>query len=77
VEPEKRWEKYYWPAITAFLVALPLWGFRDEDSVLHVIFRVAWFAVLVLSLSAISRQAYEDLRGRRVPADRPGRTPGG
>jgi hypothetical protein len=76
VEPEKRWRKYFWPAITAFLVSVPLWTFRDEDSVLHVIFRVAWLAVLVLSLVAIGRQAFRDLRGRRLPAGRVEGSPG-
>lgn len=60
----KRFERYYWPAITAFLVMVPLYVFRDEESVLHVAFRVAWAAVFILCLADIARQAYRDLHKR-------------
>lgn len=66
---------YFWPAITAVLVSVPLYQFQGEESTLHTIFRVAWLLLLALSLIEIGRNLYRDLRGRRVPAARSGTRP--
>lgn len=58
---------YFWPAITVMLVAVPLFGFRNEQSLLHLIFRVAWSFVLLLSLVEIGRNLHRDLQERRTP----------
>lgn len=71
VETVKRFERYCWPAITAFLVMVPLYVFRHEDSVLHVAFRVAWSVVLILCLADIARQAYRDLQKRGASRPQP------
>jgi hypothetical protein len=60
-----RWGGYYWPVVTVILVAVPLYGFRNEESLLHLMFRVAWAVVLFLSLVEIGRNLHEDLRDRR------------
>ena len=65
---------YFWPALTAWLVVVPLYLFRDESSILHTAFRGAFAVVLILSLLEIGRHLYRDLRGRRMPATNPGRT---
>lgn len=65
---------YFWPVITAWLVAVPLYLFRDESSILHVTFRGACAVVLILSLVEISRNLYKDLRGQRVPTPDSGRS---
>jgi hypothetical protein len=59
------WGGYYGPVVTVVLVAVPLYMFRNEESLLHVIFRVAWSVLLILSLVEIGRNLHRDLRGRR------------
>jgi hypothetical protein len=75
MDSRARLSGYFWPAITAVLVSVPLYLFRGEESVLHTIFRVAWLLVLVLGLVEIGRNLYRDLRGRRVPAGPSGTRP--
>lgn len=58
-------DAYYWPVVTVILVALPLYTFRDEESLLHQVFRVLWSVVLILSLVEIGRNLHKDLRDRR------------
>jgi hypothetical protein len=67
-----RWAGYFWPATTALLVVGPIYNFRDEGSVLHLVLRVAWLVLLILSLSEIGRHLYRDLRGRRASGARSG-----
>lgn len=71
VDKGKRGGGYFWPAITAILVITPLYTFRHEGSTLHVVLRVIWSVVLILSLIEISRTLYKDHRGRRVSETRP------
>ena len=75
MDSRARLSGYFWPAITAVLVSVPLYLFRGEESVLHTIFRVAWLLVLVLGLVEIGRNLYRALRGRRVPAGPSGTRP--
>jgi hypothetical protein len=58
---------YYWPVITAILVAFPLYEFRNEGSTVHFVFRVVWSIVLLVSLITIGRQLHRDLRHQRRP----------
>lgn len=55
---------YYWPVITVILVAFPLYGFRNEGSTVHFVFRVVWSIVLLVSLIAIGQKLHRDLRHR-------------
>ena len=65
---------YFWPAVIALLTIIPLYQFRDEASMLHLVFRVVWSVVLIWSLVDIGRKLLRDLRSRRVSAARSERT---
>ena len=75
MDEKGRWGGYFWPATTMLLVVPPLYNFRDEESILHILFRVAWSVLVILSLVELGRHLYRDLRGRRVSEAGPGRTP--
>ena len=60
--------EYYWPVITVMLVAFPLYKFRNEGSTVHVVFRLVWSIVLLVSLITIDRKLHKDLRHRRRSA---------
>ena len=73
-----RSSRYLWPTIIAVSVSVPLIQFRNEQSIMHTIFRVAWLLLLLLSLLEIGRNLYQDLRGPRLPtASRGTRPPDG
>ena len=61
------WGGYFWPTMTALMVIAPLYHFRDEDSTLHIAFRVAWLVLLVLCLVEIGRdlELRPEIGGRR------------
>jgi hypothetical protein len=67
---KERAARYRWPAFTTLLVVVPLAHFRDEESTLHIVLRVAWLVLLILSLVEMGRHLYGDLRGRQVSAAR-------
>ena len=74
MDKKERSGGYRWPTITTLLVIVPLYLFRDEESILHVVLRVAWLVLLILSLVEIGRNLYRDLRGGPVSAARSGGT---
>mgnify|MGYP001236581341 CR=1 FL=1 len=67
----------FWPAIIAVLLSVPLIQFRNEQSIAHTIFRVAWLVLLLISLLEIGRRLYQDLRGPHLPTTSLGIRPRG
>lgn len=67
--------RYFWPAVIAVLVSVPLLQFRNEQSMTHTIFRVAWWGLLLLSVLEIGRNLCQDVRGPRLPTASPGTGP--
>jgi hypothetical protein len=67
--------RYFWLAITAVVVSVPLTQFRHEQLSTHTIFRVAWLLLLLLSLLELGRNLYQELRRPRLNTASPGTRP--
>ena len=65
MERQKLTRRLYWPALAIIFAIYPLYLFREEESTLYVVFRVAWVAVIIFSLFEIGRIVFRDLHGRR------------